>query len=159
MKFYPIELELSAIKGATHCLEFGYGDLTAAANTQTITGPTIPSKFGFEVVSIDLPTPFVSSDATLISTAVTVGDAGSANRYATSTELNAAGTYITVKGPAQANTALPFLMTADTAVNVYVTGTAAKLLSTHTAGRAFVFCKLTQAFPDQGNQPGSYPAA
>jgi hypothetical protein len=158
MKFYPIESELSIQKGATHCLEIGYADLTAAGNTQTIAGPTIPLGYGFELVDTELATPFVSSDATLISTAITVGDAGSANRYQTSTEWNAAGAYVKVKGPAQANNALPYLMAADTAVNVYVTGTAAKLLNTHTAGRAFIFCKLTQAFPDQGNQPGNYPS-
>jgi hypothetical protein len=157
-KFYPLESETAIAKRASHCWELLYSDLTAAGNTQTIPGPTFDQYTGIEVVDLELPTPFVSSDVALISTAVTIGDAGSNNRLMTSTELNAAGTYIGVKGPALANTAQPYQYTASTVLNAYVTGTAAKLLSTHTAGRAFIYFNVTQRTPDNGVIPASYPS-
>ena len=148
MTFKPLDINTSPDKGgATHVVEFSYKDLTAAGNTQTLTPFTLPANWGVEVVHMELPEAFVSSDGTLISTAITAGDGGSANRLLTSTELNAAGTEIFNKGGA---TTAPYVPTSDTAQTISVTGTSAKLLNTHTAGQCRVFYRLTNPFSNRG---------
>ena len=100
---------------------------------------------GVELTGMELVTAFVSSDATLLSTAVVVGDGSSTNRFLTSTELNAAGTEVFLKGGAPALSAVPYVYTADDTVDVVVTGTAAKLLNTHTAGKVRFYFTVTDA--------------
>jgi hypothetical protein len=135
--------------GATHLVEFTYADFTSATNTQTLTPFTLPTGWGIECTHVELPTPFVSSDGTLISTAITIGDGGSANRFLTSTELNAAGAYIVAtKGGALTAEYVP---TSNFANQIAVTATAAKVLTTHTAGRCRVFYRLTN--PNSNNDP------
>jgi hypothetical protein len=140
----PLPLETATEKKATHSWDMVAADLTAAANTQTLSPFNVGNKIGFEVVAVELIDPFVSSDGTLISTSITIGDGGSATRFLSATELNAAGAYVVLKGGTLANTACPYLYTVDDTVDIFVTGTAAKLLSTHTAGRLRVYAKVTR---------------
>lgn len=119
----------------THRFTVQASELTASGATQTIALITLQPGQMVGRVAIGLPTAFVSSDATLTSTAITVGDSGSATRYLSSTELNAAGTPVTWKGGTNVLNAY----TTATAVNVYFTGTSAKALNTHTAGTLQVF--------------------
>ena len=148
MRVYPVFIEQQAQLGATHMAIITYADLTAATNTQTLASLITQkaSVMGVRVTNAVIVQPFVSSDATLISTAFTVGDAGSNNRYLTSLETNAAAATPAVAGEG-ANGVLAenasYYATADTAVNAYVTATTGKLLNTHTAGYLLVFFEVT----------------
>jgi len=135
MNVHPLPIETAAFLDATHAVEITYADLTAATNTQTLSPVVVADKLGFELVALILTAAFVSSDATLISTSVTVGDGGSATRFLSATELNEAGTEVFLKGGTLANTSLPYVYTGADTVDVFVTGTSGKLLNTHTAGR------------------------
>lgn len=147
MKNYPLPQETMNEKRATHCAEVGFADLTAAAATQTLSPINILAKQGMEIVAIELAETFVSSDATLTSTSITIGDGGSATRFMSATELNEQGTEVFLKGGTLANTSLPYVYTSDDTVDVFVTGTAAKLLSSHTAGKLLIYYRLTDARP------------
>lgn len=148
MKTYPVFREQqSAFGGATHFSEITFADLTAAGNTQTLAG-LIAQKanvMGIRALFACVVTPFVSSDGTLISTALTLGDANSANRYLTSTELNAANGTPPVPGQtkigALADSAI-YVAAADITVDAVLTATATKALNTHTAGRVLVFWQV-----------------
>lgn len=141
----PLPLETATHKNATHSWDMVAADLTAAANTQTLSPINVTNKMGFELVGIELIEPFVSSDGTLISTSVTAGDGGSATRFLGATELNAAGAFVSLKGGALNLNAVPFVYTVDDTVDFFVTGTGGKLLSTHTAGRARFYFRVTDA--------------
>lgn len=145
MLFHPYDNQSGLDKGgATHVAEVTYKDITASTdtgNTKTVALFTIPANTGAELVHMEMPEVFVSSDGTLISTAITVGDGGSANRHLTSTELNQAGTEVFLKGGVTATP--PYVPTADTATNCYFTATATKALNTHTQGKLRLFFRLT----------------
>jgi hypothetical protein len=158
MKFYPLEFETAMEKDALYCLEIGYADLTAATNTQTLSPINIDANQGFYVTSAELVTPFVSSDSTLKSTAITIGDSGSANRFLASMECNTANTPVYMQPGALANTSEPYLYTAAAAVTAAVTATAGKALSTHTAGLLRVFCTIQKVHIPGTPQPAVYPS-
>ena len=81
MQVYPIFIEQQAALGATHMALITYADLTAATNTQTLALLTQKANvMGMRVTNAVVVTPFVSSDASDISLAFTVGDSGSATR-------------------------------------------------------------------------------
>lgn len=150
MTVKPLDINTAADKGgATHVVEFTYKDLTSGTNTQTLTPFTLPANWGATLTYYELTESFVSSDGTLISTAITVGDGGSANRQLTSTEMNAAGTVIRAKSGALTAEYVP---TADTPQTITVTGTVAKVLSTHTAGKARLFFALHNYLSNAGVQ-------
>lgn len=142
MKAYPLFDEQAAHYGGNFAIEIESTDLTATGNTQTIsTGQTLTAnRQGLMVVNSIVVTPFVSSDGTLISTAFTVGDSGSATRQLASTETNAAGT---VRYNQTGALTGPYVPTADTLVNVYATATVAKALNTHTSGKLLLICRRT----------------
>lgn len=144
MKFYPLSLEEMTEKGATHRGEIGFADLTAAGATQTLNLANIIAKQGIELRSIELVQDFISSDGTLISTSITIGDTGSATRFLGATELNDAGTEIYLK-PGALNPASMQVYTAADTLQVFFTGTAAKLLNTHTQGLLYVYVRVTRA--------------
>lgn len=145
MKAYPLPLETMTEKDATHAVDILFSDLTAAAAAQTLSPFTVADKMGVRLVGYELVTPFVSSDGTLISTAITVGDTGSAARFMGSTEMNAAGAFVKLKGGALNLNAVPFVYTAADTVQVAVAGTGGKLLSSHTAGKVILYFNVTDA--------------
>lgn len=137
--------EMAQRSGANLCVELSYADLTDADNAQTIALFDVKAKMGVRLTEMETVDAFVSSDATLISTAVIVGDGSSTSRFLASAELNAAGTEIFLKGGALALSAVPYVYTGDDTVDAVVTATAAKLLNTHTAGKVRFYFQVTDA--------------
>lgn len=129
---------------ATHYGEITFADLTAAGNTQSFNLAVIAAKLGLMLVHAQLVDAFVSSDGSLVSTAITVGDSGSANRFLTSMELNSVGTPIWLKGGVALNPYLQVYTAADNLI-VAFTATAAKLLNTHTAGKVRFYFRVVDA--------------
>jgi hypothetical protein len=131
-------------------VEVTYADLTAAAATQTLNiGPTA-AKQAVLLEFARLVVPFVSSDGTLISTAITVGDTGSATRFLASMELNAAGSFVNMKAGALGNPTGLFVYTSADTLQIAVAGTSAKLLNTHTAGKLLLFFTIMDGRVGQG---------
>lgn len=125
----------------THVVSISFADLAAlpAGNTGSFNIASLIAGDVFGNVSVYLATPFVFSDGTLISAAITVGDTGSATTDLASTETAAAGTFITAK----AGTSW-IAQTGVLAKTVFFTGTAAKNLNTATAGQLVVlFTKVS----------------
>lgn len=139
MQIHPL-LETSAAQtGATHLGIITFADLTTAGNTQSLNLAPVGIGTGAALVFALLKTPFTSSDGTLVSLAVTLGDTGSANRYLTSYELLA--TPAKVKGGVALNPGLNVFAAADNLIAAF-TATAAKLLTTMTAGEIHFYIKL-----------------
>lgn len=137
MTLTPLKAEEQVSKGgATHCLEITYADLTDADASQTLTPITVANGTAFMVTQAQLVEAFVSSDATLTSTTLKVGDGGDTSRFLASMELNSAGTEVFVKGGAL--TAIYQYTAADT-VDALIECTAGKLLNSHTAGKVRVY--------------------
>lgn len=110
-KLTPLTLEEQASTGFTHMLVLNVDDLTETATntTQTITSSTVPANWIINKVMAKLITAFKdASDAAYNTTTLIVGDAGSANRYITSAQLNENGTEITA--PQYNNTAYEVLV-------------------------------------------------
>jgi hypothetical protein len=119
--------EMAAHDGANVRVRITHEDLTeATANTaQTLEVYEPAAKHLVKLVKMELKTAFEDqSDAAFNTTAITVGDAGSANRYLTSTELNKNGTEIF--GSVGTGTALVY--TAAGSLNVVFNAMAAKSL-------------------------------
>lgn len=138
MKTYPVPLETTQAKnGANTATEITFADLTAAGNTQTLSPLNVGAKMGVRLIQAELAEAFVSSDGTLISTSITIGDGNSAVNQLAATELNQAGTEVFLsRGVISPN---PILYTADDTVDVFFTGTVAKALNSHTAGKLILY--------------------
>jgi hypothetical protein len=144
MIIHPLPVDSAEQTGATHLAEITYLDLTAAGNTQTINIAGVVAKQMVTLIFARLAAAFVSSDGTLVSTAVTVGDTGSATRYLASMELNAVGTTVFMKAGALAYPTGFFVYTATDTLQIAFTATAAKLLNTHTAGKLLLFFNIQE---------------
>ena len=108
MKKWRLPIEETAARGGANLgVELTAADLTTASGAQTTALFDVAAKMGVRLVCLELVQPFVSSDGTLTSTAVVVGDDGSTNRFLTITELNEAGTEVFLKGGALALSAVP----------------------------------------------------
>lgn len=135
-------------------VEITAADLTTAGAAQTLSiGPTA-AKQAWVLQYARLAEAFVSSDGTLISTTVTVGDTASAARFLASMELNAAGSTVFVKAGALAWPTGLFVYTAADTLQVAVACTAAKLLSSHTAGKLLLFFSFEEGRVGQGATVG-----
>lgn len=146
MRTYPTFIEQQAAKGATFFTIITGADLTAAANTQTLSGMISQlggNQMGLRVVSAIVVTPFTFSDASIVSCTVVVGDANSTNRYLTSLEISSAGGATAGYGVAGAlaESAAYYTATAITA-DAVLTGTSAHNLSTCTGGELLVFWQV-----------------
>lgn len=144
MQVHPLSALEAAQRRATHVIEITYADLTDAGATQTLSPVAIADKMAFELVWAQLVEAFVSSDAGLISTSITLGDgAGGVSLFLTDTELNAAAAEVFLKpGDGVTN---PKVYTGDDTVDVYFTATVGKALNTHTAGKLRLYCNITDA--------------
>lgn len=142
---HPLNEEQQGFRDATHFAEITWEDLTAAGTTQTLSPLNVANKMGVSVAGIIVAEAFVSSDAALVSTAITIGDGGSATRFLSSTELNAAGTTIWTKGGTLASTSCPYLYGTDDTVDVFFTSTGGTALNTHTAGKLLVYFRVADA--------------
>lgn len=133
--------EQRATGGATHRANITHADLTeATVNTAQVIqlAPVINGSL-VKVKGALLKTPFKNSaDAAFNTTAVTVGDGNSADRFLTSTELNANGAYVTAK----AGVAGDFAYTGADTVDITFNAMAAKALSSLDTGELDVFLAL-----------------
>ena len=141
--------EERATLNATNRVIITYADLVAnggANNTATVALLTTPNNSDgtytpnkqIVVTEVLLVTPFTSStNAALISTALTVGDAASNNRLVASMELNAGNTPVYTKPGALADNAF-YVPAAQDTFNAYFTGTAGQALNTLTAGEVHI---------------------
>jgi hypothetical protein len=115
MQLIPLNIEAVAQHGATHVAIVTHADLTeTTANTaQVIALIAAPANTVARVVKVKNVIPFKdASDAALNTTALTIGDAGDADRLLASTELNVNGTEVLLKqGPVNSN--LATVATAD----------------------------------------------
>lgn len=119
MKVAPLFNEAAAQEGANLEVIVEHTDLTiATADTgQTLSPFTVKAGESIELIRSDLRVPFEdTTDAASVTTAITVGDAGSANRLMTSTELNRNGTEVYTK----AGTGTIYAPTSDTVVTITV---------------------------------------
>ncbi len=144
MTIHPMTVEQQAITGASHMGIITYADLTDADDAQSFNLAVVAAKMGMLLVACLLKKTFVSSDATLISTAITCGDAGSATRFLSSTELNEAGTEIFLK-PGAINPASLTVYTAADNFIVAFAATSGKALNTHTQGEVHFWLRLADA--------------
>jgi hypothetical protein len=143
MKWVPLSMyEVLAHGGFTHMAIITADDLTeATANTTQavkVKG-TIPAGGVIAKMKAILAKPFKDkSDAAYNTTTVVVGDAGSANRYLTSGELNENGAEITI--PEFTNTA--YQAAADTDILATFGSQAGKNLKNIDQGELHLFLQL-----------------
>lgn len=132
----------SRVQGFTHCFSFGEGDLTeTTANTAQAFTVAIPVNTIIKDCLVLLDVPFEdTADAAFNSTAVTVGDSGSATRFMSATELNVNGTEITIKKMSGSATAYP---AADT-LSISFASMAAKSLSSLNKGKVRIYVNMVK---------------
>lgn len=146
-----LSLEESAHNGgATHKITITYADLTDNDASQTLSLAVVGAGQIARMLRGELKVPFVSSDATLISTTITIDDtlSGAAGLLA-SQELNAAGTEVLElagKGnPGSPGTSWTAGYTGADTITATIACTATKLLSTHTKGEWWGYLELRNA--------------
>lgn len=141
MTILPLSTTEKAATGATHLVIWGHADLTeTTANTAQLLQIPVVAGTLVKVIGNKLVTPFEdASDAAFNSTAITIGDGGSANRLLTSTELNVNGTEIDFKPGALAEGY--FFNVADT-IDITVNSMTAKSLSNIDAGEDHVYLSI-----------------
>jgi hypothetical protein len=125
----------------THFSALTADDLTMAtvATVQDIALGTVPKGFIINKAMCRLIRPFENTaDAAYNTTTIVVGDAGSINRYITSSQLNKNGAFITV--PTFNNTA--FQVTADTPIIAEFGSMAAKALSSINKGEVHIYLQI-----------------
>lgn len=129
--------------GRLHRVEITHEDLTqAAANTaQAIDVLTLKDGDIVQELFTHLEVPFKdASDAAFNSTALTIGDAGSATRYLGSTQLNENGTEVlrSVGG------AVPFVYTGAGVLRLTFASMAEKSLVNIDTGKLVVFARVLE---------------
>lgn len=138
---YELPIETKASTGFTHKVILTNADFTAATNTQTFSLLPVPAGSVIINAAHKLVTPLVSSDATLVSAAYSLGNTASATSVMSSTEVlgaNASDVFykaMTVNTPVAITAADQFVVAAFTA-------TASKLLSSVTAGEIHIYLQI-----------------
>lgn len=144
MKLLPLTNQVAAFaEGATHVAVVDHTDLTqATANTaQVIPAFTAAAGDLVRVVGTHLGETFEDTeDAAFNSTALTIGDAGSANRFLASQQLNENGTEVISK----AGEAASYAYNTATAVNLTFGSMSAKSLSDINKGKLYVYFSITK---------------
>lgn len=132
-------------KRADLAVYFDESDLTNATNAagQTLSPFTIlANKQGVECVELEIKEAFEDeADAAHNDTQVTIGDAGSANRLLTTTQINKNGTIVYLK-PGTGTTYVP---TADTIVTFTFASMTGKNLAALTKGKAVAYFRIRDA--------------
>lgn len=125
-----VNLETAVAKGGNLLVKISYADLAAGVNNTALvlTLFTGDSPYqGFELDHVEVETPFAdTSDTNNNSTAITIGDAGSAARYLGSTETNLNGSFVNLAygtgtkyvPPTQTNAAVTATITPASGKNV-----------------------------------------
>lgn len=129
-------------KRADLAVYFDHADLTNTTNAaaQTLTPFSVLANVqGVECVELEVKTPFENeADAAFNDVQVVIGDAGSANRFLTTTQVNKNGTFINLK-PGTGTTLVP---TADTPILIAVASMTAKNLDALTKGSAVAYFRI-----------------
>lgn len=145
MLAYPTPLQTATDKVSNFAVEVTYKDFAAGVvNTAlAINLFTILAKYmGAELKHYEVTELFQdTADAAHVSTSITIGDAGSANRLLTASELNANGTYV----PLKAGTGTLYIPTSDTVVTLTVTPTAAKNVASLNKGKVILYFRVPDA--------------
>lgn len=142
MTVHPLSIEEIAQHQANVRVTLDRTDLTDADAAQTIELFPVKNKMAVTLTKMVMPETFDSSDASLISTTITVGDGGSATRFLGSTELNVSGTEVFLKGGALASPSAKYVYTGDDTVDAFLACTATYLLSTHTSGKLELYFQV-----------------
>lgn len=145
MQVVPLPLETAVRKRADFFIDVQWTDFAAAAAGAVALVPFIAAALTdmLEVSHVELITPFANSaDNAFNSSALTVGDPASANRYLTSTELNLNGAYV----PIAPGTGTRYTYAAATNFQLTFTPTAGKNLANLTQGEVRVY--LRRVNPD-----------
>ena len=141
MKTYELPIETKASTGFTHKVILTNADFTAAAETQTFNLLPVAAGSVISNAAHKLVTPLVSSDATLVSAAYTLGNTATATSIMSSTQVlgvhasDVANKAMTVTTPVAITAADQFVVAAFTA-------TTAKLLNTITAGEIHIYLQV-----------------
>lgn len=140
-----VPLETTVAKGGNFQVTIGYADFAAAVNNTALAVSAftpLANLQGLELDHVELVIPFQdTSDTANNSTAVTVGDSGSAARYLASTELNANGSFVNLAY----GTGTKFVPTTSTPVLFTFTPASGKNLANLKAGKLIAFFKLRDA--------------
>jgi hypothetical protein len=138
MLFTELTIE-ERTKGFSHVFSIDHTDLTqAAANTAQTLDIAIPAGASVRGAQIRIDTPLQDvSDTAFNSTAITVGDTGSATRHLASTQANANGTVVALR-----TAAVQHDYAAADAVRVTVNSMAEKSLVNIDKGAFRVFVDL-----------------
>jgi hypothetical protein len=138
MKVFELPAETKAATGFTHKAVVVASDFTSATNTQTLSLLAVPAGSVISNAAHKLVTPLVSSDATLVSAAYTLGNTASATSIMSSTEsLGVHASDVSFK--AMTVTAPVAITAASQSVVAAFTATADKALNTVTAGEIHVY--------------------
>lgn len=138
MKTFELPIETKASTGFTHKVIIEKADFTSATNTQTLSLLSVPAGSVISNAAHKLVTPLVSSDATLVSAAYTLGNTDSATSIMSSTEtLGVHASEVFFK--AMTVTAPVAITAASQSVVAAFTATASKALNTVTAGEIHVY--------------------
>jgi hypothetical protein len=138
MKVFELPAETKAATGFTHKAVVVASDFTSATNTQTLSLLAVPAGAVISNAAHKLVTPLVSSDATLVSAAYTLGNTASATSIMSSTEsLGVHASDVSFK--AMTVTAPVAITAASQSVVAAFTATADKALNTVTAGEIHIY--------------------
>jgi hypothetical protein len=138
MKTFELPFETKASTGFTHKVIIEKGDFTSATNTQTLNLLAVPAGAIISNAAHKLVTPLVSSDATLVSAAYSLGNTALATSIMSSTEtLGVHADEVFFK--AMTVTAPVAITAASQNIVAAFTATSAKALNTVTAGEIHVY--------------------
>ena len=138
MKVYELPAETKAATGYTHKVIIERTDFTSATNTQTLNLMSAPAGTVIRSAAHKLVTPLVSSDATLVSAAYSLGNTAAATSIMSSTEsLGVHADDVAFK--AMTATAPVAITAASQNIVAAFTATSAKALNTITAGEIHVY--------------------
>ena len=138
MKSFELPANTKGATGFTHKVIIEKGDFTSATNTQTLSLLAVPAGSVISNAAHKLVTPLVSSDATLVSAAYTLGNTASATSIMSSTEsLGVHASDVSFK--AMTVTAPVAITAASQSVVAAFTATADKALNTVTAGEIHIY--------------------
>lgn len=144
MKKIPLPNEVKAATGFNECIQITHEDITeVTANTaQVIALLTVEAGDLVRICATLVKRVWKDvSDAAFNTTAITIGDGGSANRFLASQELNENGTEVLYKGGANTT---PFAYTTADTIDITFNAMAAKSLSDIDQGELLVFLGVTR---------------
>lgn len=147
MKVYMLLNEERIEKRADLAVSFDHTDLTevTAATAQVLSPFSILANLqGVECKQLEVKEAFEdTTDAAFNDVQITIGDAGSANRLLTATQVNRNGTEVYLKG----GTGTLFVPTADTVVTITAGSMTAKNLAALNRGKAIAYFAIRDQRP------------